>query len=287
MFGYVVPSLEGLDEAERERYHEAYCGLCRALGARCGQRCRLALTYDLAFLTLLLSSLYEPEEQQSSGRCLLHPSKTHGYVRSECVDYAADVTVALAYYKCLDDWQDDRSVRARAFAGVLAGPYRDVCERNPRVCRAIESGMADIGAIEDAARTAAVSEADDAQAPAPDAAANRFGVLMGELFVYRPNDFWADDLRRLGARLGKFVYVMDAAMDFDDDKASGSYNPLVAMEARPDDVREDLNLLIAGVAEAFERLPLEQDLHLLRSVVYAGVWQKYNAKENDKEKRLG
>ena len=110
---------------------------------------------------------------------------------------------------------------------------------------------------------------------------------MGELFVYRPNDVWADDLRRLGARLGKFVYVMDAAMDFDDDKASGSYNPLVAMEARPDDVREDLNLLIAGVAEAFERLPLEQDLHLLRSVVYAGVWQKYNAKENDKEKRLG
>ena len=28
---------------------------------------------------------------------------------------------------------------------------------------------------------------------------------------------------------------------------------------------------------AFEKLPLEQDLHLLRSVVYAGVWQKYYA----------
>lgn len=287
MFGYVVPSLEGLDEVERERYHEAYCGLCRALGARCGQRCRLALTYDLAFLALLLSSLYEPEEQRGAGRCLLHPSKTHGYTRSQCVDYAADVTVALAYYKCLDDWKDDRNVRARAFASALAGPYRDVREWNPRICRSIESGMADIGAIEEAARAASSSSDAAAQAPAPDAAANRFGVLMGELFVYRPSDFWADDLRRLGARLGKFVYVMDAAMDFDDDKASGSYNPLVAMEARPDDVREDLNLLIAGVAEAFERLPLEQDLHLLRSVVYAGVWQKYNAKENDKEKRLG
>ena len=50
MFGYVVPAWEGLSEAERERYHEAYCGLCRAIGERCGQRCRCALTYDLVFL---------------------------------------------------------------------------------------------------------------------------------------------------------------------------------------------------------------------------------------------
>ena len=69
MFGYVVPRLEGLDEAERERYHRAYCGLCRAIGERCGQHCRLALTYDLVFLALLLGSLYEPEEREGEGRC--------------------------------------------------------------------------------------------------------------------------------------------------------------------------------------------------------------------------
>ena len=284
MFGYVVPALESLDAAEREHYHQAYCGLCRTLGDRCGQRCRLALTYDLAFLALLLGSLYEPEEQQGTGRCLLHPTKTHGYARSECMDYAADVTVALAYHKALDDWHDDGSVRARGFAAALAGPYRALRERSPRICRSVETGMADIGAIEKAAHT---TLSEGGRPPAPDAAANRFGALMGELFVYRPDDFWADDLQRLGARLGKFIYVMDAAMDLEDDKASGSYNPLVVLDARPEDVKENLNLLMAGVAEAFERLPLERDLRLLRSVVYAGVWQKYHAKENDKEKRRG
>ena len=91
----------------------------------------------------------------------------------------------------------------------------------------------------------------------------------------------------MGARLGKFIYVMDAAMDYEDDAASGSYNPLVAMNASPEAVRESLELLAASVAEAFEKLPLERDLHLLRSVVYAGVWQQYNTKENDKEKRRG
>lgn len=145
MFGYVVPRLEGLDEAERERYHRAYCGLCRAIGERCGQHCRLALTYDLVFLALLLGSLYEPEEREGEGRCAPHPVKAHGFVRSACIDYAADVTVALAYYKGLDDWNDDRSVRARAFAGMLAGSYRAIRERNPRICEAVETGMADIG----------------------------------------------------------------------------------------------------------------------------------------------
>ena len=60
-------------------------------------------------------------------------------------------------------------------------------------------------------------------------------------------------------------------MDYEDDRASGSYNPLVAMDMSAEDMREDLHLLAAGVAEAFERLPLERDLRLLRSVVYAGV----------------
>ena len=113
MFGYVVPAWEGLSEAERERYHEAYCGLCRAIGERCGQRCRCALTYDLVFLALLLGSLYEPQERAGAGRCVPHPAKPHRFVRTACVDYAADATVALAYHKALDDWRDDRSVRAR------------------------------------------------------------------------------------------------------------------------------------------------------------------------------
>ena len=280
MFGYVMPRMEDLSQEERERYHAAYCGVCRALGERCGQRCRVALTYDMTFLALLLGSLYEPEEREGEGRCAPHPVKAHGFVRSACIDYAADVTVALAYYKGLDDWNDDRSVRARAFAGMLAGSYRAIRERNPRICEAVETGMADIGAIE-AVRNAILNTLFSSSFSIS------FGVLMGELFVYRPDDYWADDLRTVGARLGKFVYVMDAVMDYEDDRASGSYNPLVAMDMSAEDMREDLHLLAAGVAEAFERLPLERDLRLLRSVVYAGVWQKYYALENDKEKRRG
>ena len=145
MFGYVMPRMEDLTQEERERYHAAYCGVCRALGERFGQRCRVALTYDMTFLALLLGSLYEPEERQGSKRCAPHPVRPHAYLGSECVDYAADMTVALVYHKCLDDWRDDRSGWARTYAFLLEKAYREVGARHPKACAAIEEGLADIG----------------------------------------------------------------------------------------------------------------------------------------------
>ena len=151
MFGYVMPRMEDLTQEERERYHAAYCGVCRALGERFGQRCRVALTYDMTFLALLLGSLYEPEERQGSKRCAPHPVRPHAYLGSECVDYAADMTVALVYHKCLDDWRDDRSGWARTYAFLLEKAYREVGARHPKACAAIEEGLADIGRLEETA----------------------------------------------------------------------------------------------------------------------------------------
>lgn len=296
MFGYIAPSLESLQPAEKDRYLACYCGLCRSLGQH-AQRCRMALSYDMVFLALVLGSLYEPQEHTGVGRCPPHPVKPRAFVRSECLDYAADMTVALAYHKCLDDWEDDRNAFARALAGALKRPYAAVKQRHPRPCAMIEAQMAAIGAIERAARgtyektspeanghKADAGDAQLADSLDPDAAANLFGVLLGEVFAWK-QDFWADDLRRFGARLGKFIYVMDASIDFEADKKSGSYNPLVARCTSPKEQEEGLQLLASGAAESFEKLPLERDLHLLRSVLYAGMWQRYYAK--DKKERHG
>ena len=328
MFGYIAPRLENLEPDEQARFRAVYCGVCRALGSRCGQHCRLGLSYDMAFLALLLGSLYEPQERDGRGRCLVHPVEKRDFVESETIGYAADMNVALAYYKCLDDWNDERDVPKRAFAAALAGPYRKVEQRHPRVCVAIERNMQAISEIERAAQGERRKGASDPQpqpadpqpadpqaqpapqatawqpaVPAqgadpeaaraqqlrreagnPDAAANRFGLLLGEVFAWR-DDFWADDLRRFGARLGKFVYVMDAVVDFEDDAKTGSYNPLVSLGATPQDMKEDLDMLAASAADAFERLPLERDMHLLRSVLYAGMWQQYYAKEEKRKQK--
>ena len=73
MFGYIGCAKEQLSEEEQKRYQSIYCGLCRNLKERYGQVERLCLSYDMAFLILLLSSLYEPEEKSGRFRCSVHP----------------------------------------------------------------------------------------------------------------------------------------------------------------------------------------------------------------------
>ena len=72
MFGYVMANLKELEKTRRKRYSQVYCGICRGIRSQCSQSCRLALSYDMAFLSMLLMSLYEPEENGGKHACALH-----------------------------------------------------------------------------------------------------------------------------------------------------------------------------------------------------------------------
>lgn len=263
MFGYIIANFEDISADEKARYQELYCGLCRSVEERYGQLSRACLNYDLTFVALLFDSLYEPVEDKGSGRCIMHPKQKQDFARSRYTDYAADLTIAFAYHKFLDDWHDDKKVSAYSYAKMLEAPYLRACERIPAQCEAIETALADIRTMEEAENTQ------------PDDAANRFGVLMGDLLAYE-RDIWADALQEFGFHFGRFIYLMDAAVDYEEDEKSGSYNPFVELGTTPANMKILLTGVIGNTTEAFEKLPLVQDDHLLRSVLYAGVWQKFN-----------
>ena len=83
MFGFVTASFPELSPEDRRRYGAVYCGICRCIGHTGGQIARLGLRYDMAFLALLLMSLYEPEEESHNVRCALHPLKKRPWVDSQ------------------------------------------------------------------------------------------------------------------------------------------------------------------------------------------------------------
>ena len=270
MFGYMIANPNDLNEAEKQRYNEIYCGLCYRLGKQHGQLARLGVTYDLTFLILLLASLYEPAEKQGTLHCPAHPVHKHPYTVNRFTDYAADLTIALTYYKCLDDWQDEHQWLKRGYAGLLKSAYAKVKTRLPRQCEMIQACMQDLNRIENAKGS-------------PDEATQAFGRLMGECFV-ESEDLWSGMLRQMGSQLGHFIYLMDALMDYDEDIKKGTYNPLMVLGAKPHQLPEALNIYMGMAADVFERLPLVQDLHLLRSIVYNGVWQKYQARLAKRER---
>lgn len=269
MFGYVTVNKPELKIREYERYHSFYCGLCHTLKERHGQLGQLTLTYDMAFLVIVLSSLYDTKTAYTTKRCIAHPAQKHGIRTSSITDYAADMNLALFFHKCADDWKDDKSIKGISGIRLLHRQYKKVWHDYPNKCRQMEAYLHELSTYE------AKNEQD------LDKTAGAFGKLMGCLFDYK-QDIWTPYLKRFGFYLGKFIYIMDAVLDFEEDKKNGHYSPLYGLSCSipPAEFDEQcqaiLKLMIADACREFEKLPLEQDIELLRNILYAGVWKRYD-----------
>ena len=267
MVGYLIASASSLTEEERIRYKATYCGLCRTLKDRHGQISRLTLNYDMTFLILLLQSLYEPEEKSGVETCIAHPREKREWWRSEISDYAADMNVALAYLNRLDDWRDDGSVLALAESGILKKAYQETAEKYPRQCAAMEQSIMELSYLEK-------NGIED-----PDAAAATFGHLLGSVFVWR-EDRWQEPLYRLGDNLGRFIYLLDAAVDLEKDAYKDSYNPFRKYYGLDNEerFRDILKIFLADAVIQFDFLPLVKDVDLMKNILCSGLWTVFDEK---------
>ena len=267
MFGYVTANWKELSKEQQDRYGGVYCGICLRIREQASQTARLGLSYDMAFLALLLMSLYEPEETSGPLRCATHPLRKRDWIDNEYIRYAADMNVALAYYNFLDDWNDDGKLSAKLLAKAFGKTLPEIENRYPRQCTAIADCIRKL------------SELEKANCPNPDEPAHVFGTLLGELMVYR-QDLWQDTLRQMGDALGRFIYLADAAVDFRKDKKKKKYNPFLAMDQEEDWKKweEYLVLAMGRCTRFYEMLPLVQDKALLDNILYSGVWTNFRGK---------
>lgn len=267
MFGYLIANTAALSEADKERYRASYCGLCRSLNDRFGNLCRITLNYDMTFLVILLESLYEPDESSGCASCLAHPFSKREWWRSEFTDYAADMNVALAYLKALDDWRDDGNVASLILSKRIKKDFDALKEKYPRQTAAMEQGITQLTILE------------NQNVLDPDAASAAFGSILGSLFIFR-DDRWEDTLYRLGFNLGRFIYLLDAAVDLDNDSLNKAYNPFMNYlgEDNGERFREILKLFLGEAVRAFDTLPLVKDSAILKNILCSGLWYKFEEK---------
>ncbi|MBQ9195963.1 MAG: hypothetical protein IJ157_01875 [Clostridia bacterium] len=276
MFGYVSVNPQQLTEAERLRFRGFYCGLCHVLRERYGDIGRLTLSHDMTFLSLLLAALYEPAETALDERCALHPLKPHHAILHAGAEYAADMNILLAYYKCEDDAEDEGSLRGKAGRAALRKACGQASARWPAQSEAVRKSLERLTALEK-------QESGDL-----DALARLSGQMLGGCFPWK-EDVFAPYLREMGEALGRFVYLMDAYEDYDADEKHGRFNPLRGLRAQQDyeaRMEDILTMEMAQCARAFDLLPIEQDIALIKNVLYSGVWGRYaRLTEKRKEKQ--
>ena len=281
MFGYVTTNMEEMKIKDYRIYHGFYCGVCQDLKEDHGQTSRVTLTYDVTFLGILLTGLYETETKREEHFCAMHPFKKHLCLRNQWTAYAADMNVLLTYYKCLDDWQDEHKPLRYAYARLLKTGGEKHMAHYPEKIRRIKEALMELSSLEKQGETDV------------DRVAGCSGRIMEEVFAFR-KDVWESSLRRMGFYLGKFIYILDAYDDVEKDAENGNYNPFLKkykMEGFEEEIRRMLTMMLAESCREFERMPVIRYGDILRNILYSGVWCRFTAigqkrrEEREKEKK--
>ena len=177
------------------------------------------------------------------------------------------MNLLFTYYKCRDDWNDDRKLLKLAYSRMIKGACQKIQSDYGAKVRRIDALMRDLSkeerkCNEDIDRMAGI-----------------FGEIMGEIFAVR-KDEWEDSLRTLGVYLGKYIYLLDAYEDIEEDIKKNSYNPLKRRFENPDfdeEIKTILTMMMAGCCKEFEKLPVIENAEILRNILYSGVWYRYEA----------
>lgn len=327
MLGYVKIDKGELKVREYEVYTGYYCGVCKSIGRRYGQLPRMVLSYDAAFLAILLASLSDESDTPVQEHCIAHPViKKKTVIRNRAIDYAGDVMLILAWYKLADDAADEGKAYAKPVMLMMKRIFRRLNHMYPELCSSIENHLSALSALErekcasiDMAAEAfskimedifteglqAVYGSEPPQQTSPGADRSDYGIsgMQDEPCGFAsPDNDTRELLARAGYHLGKWIYMIDAVDDIEENIESGAYNPLLfrfkfdaanetadEFRARIEpDLRFNLYHYLAMLSRCTDSLDIRKNAGIIENVIYFGLNRKTEEiiMRTDKDKQI-
>ncbi len=215
MFGYIQPDIPYMYIKDQTLYKAAYCGLCKSIGNACGNISRFALSYDMAFLSVLLHNIMNTDLIIEKKRCAVHLIRKRPIANDDFITTAvACLNTAFTYYKLSDDIQDENKGRIKR--SLFNKGYKRTLKKHPKIAEIIKKHMSDLQTLE------------NKNVASLDMAADPFGLMIADLSDYVLGDYKTEYTRRLCYSIGKWVYLIDALDDYDKDIKKKNYNPFIA-----------------------------------------------------------
>ncbi len=273
MLGYVKAFKPELKVKEYELYRGVYCSLCRNLGRRYSPLAQLFLSYDFTLAALLMLSLGDSPCRFVACRCPYNPAKKCSRCTdSTLLDRCADAVIITVFYKLADNLHD-KGLSKKLLAALLYPAvmlmHKKAAACSPDIEKAVSSA------------TAAQSKAESDPDCGIDRAADPSARALGEIFSL---GFEGDSQRILysaGYMTGRYVYILDAADDLEDDLKKGNFNPfsgcaeLIGTESGrkefAETVKKMLNFTQHEAANAFELLEMKRFGDIIKNIVYEGL----------------
>lgn len=271
MFGYIRPLKEELKVREYEDFKACYCALCHTLKAEYGPFSRNILNYDFTFLAMLFWHENEKPDRKCA-RCIASPlTKKTFCVTSRALRVCAGYSVILAWWKLRDSVADEgffRSLRDRIASILLKRAYKKAARTYASFEKAVRTGM-------DALRLLESSESESL-----DACADKFAAITSALASEADEREKQRALSVLLYHTGRFIYIIDACDDLEEDCKRGRFNAVarrfgVKTGKLSDGEKESLKTTLLHscslISAAFELLPPNPWSSILRNIIYLGM----------------
>lgn len=279
MFGYIKVNKGELSLEDQKMYRSFYCGTCRQLKKLSGIKGQLLRNFDMTFLAILLSGLYELEDVVvEEFNCPVHLFEKCTSRMNEATEYAAKMNILLSYYDVQEHWDDYGLLPKKTIANLFRKQYQEIEKEYPKQTLAVKRYLMKL------------SVAERGNEKNLDVVAGLTGDLMSELYAWK-DDQWKDELKTLGFYIGKFMYMMKVYENVDKDIARNLYNPLILEKFNQSDkdfntlVRLMLMSMMNEFEKSFQRLPIVLHKTILNNILSSGVLTKYDDLQMKRNKK--
>ena len=274
MFGYVRAAKAELKVKEYETYKAVYCSLCKNLGKNYGVLSRLTLSYDFTFLSLLNMALQDGCDSFKSGRCAFNLLKKCNYCQNdEALAMPSAAAMIMIYYKIEDNISDERFFKK--IGNIMLKPlfyraFKKAKGQYPQIAEIIDCYIK----AQEAVEAENSKEIDAACDPTANAMARIFALCSEDGAQKRV-------LQRLGYCMGRYIYLLDAAVDLAQDIKNGSYNVLKYKDCEDFNdlaeniVKPQLYFCANEAARAFELLDIKKYRTILGNIIYLGLEETF------------
>lgn len=268
MFGYVLTDKPFLRIREFDYYRATYCGLCHAMGKCTGCISRLTLSYDMTFFVLLREMLDGVNVEFEKKRCPRHPLRAIDTVKTNPdLEYCAYVSGIMTAGKIRDSISDESGAK-RTLARLLGLVFSNIEKKSEDALPELSHLVRD--------KLAELSELEKNEVASIDEPADIFGQIMASLLSFGLDGEKKLIADKIGNRVGRWVYMVDAFDDYERDRKSGSYNPFVLLYGKADFSDDDMlsisSMLEAELAIAMSAIDLlDDDADVSRSEIIKNI----------------
>lgn len=270
MFGYVLPLAGELKVKEFQKFKSAYCGLCHAMGRKCGLKARFLLNYDFTFLAMLLDGGSKASADQMC-RCVASPFRRRRVcAMTSGFEMAADASVILSFWKLRDTVQDEgffRGFAARLLSLLLRPAYRKAAKRRREFDLTVRQCLSQLRQLE------------LEQCPSLDRVADTFARLLQAAGIEAQTE-QRSPVEQILYHIGRWIYLADAYDDLEEDFKRKRYNPLITrfaltVPALPEKDREQLETTMRHslnlATSAYGLLQVGRWSEVLDNILYLGL----------------